>query len=124
MSLLGIKNFDISIVLADDDLIGSLNSRYLSHRCPTDVIAFCFGDGNTDSVLEGELYLGVEEITRNSFKYKTNFWWELCFCLAHGILHLLGYTDYDKDSQSYMYKEQLRILKQIGLADCGEKDGR
>lgn len=113
--------------MGDKD-IKRINSKFLSHNYPTDVITFklnndiCLNSGSMPSLLdsdkakltngevkaapykniEAEIYIGIEEIRRNSVFYKTTFYQEIKRVIIHGTLHLVGFQDNSKAKRKEM----------------------
>ncbi|MBI4845452.1 MAG: rRNA maturation RNase YbeY [Candidatus Omnitrophica bacterium] len=111
----GIENSEISVLLVDDKLISELNNKYLNKNSPTDVLAFRMHDGDFSSIhpeLLGDVVISVETAMFQARKLNKVFIHEVYLYLAHGILHLLGYTDTTKKGFSEMKKNQERILRE------------
>ena len=85
-----IKKASINVILVDDDIIKSMNSQYLTHDYPTDVISFNIDD---DPVLLGEIYISVDTAKRQAEEFKVSLTNELKRLAIHGTLHLIGYED-------------------------------
>lgn len=46
-----------------------------------------------ESPLLGEVIVNKDEVLRNAEMYHVSYAQELARCVAHGVLHLMGYTD-------------------------------
>jgi len=100
--------------LVGDAVIRDLNKKYLNKDRPTDVLAFRMQDGDFRDLnpqLLGDIVVSVETATRRSRNLKTSFEYELYLYLAHGLLHLLGYTDMTKKGAQKMQRIQKELLK-------------
>jgi len=75
-------------VLTDDAMLKSLNSQYRSKELPTDVLSFPFDEAD----FLGEVYISIERAEIQAKQYGASLDEELERLVAHGILHLLGYT--------------------------------
>ena len=106
---LGWKQAGLSVLLVSDRKIRVYNKRYLRHDRPTDVIAFGYGNG------QGDLIISLDTTARQAVEYGNSFFYELCFYLCHGILHLMGYDDHTAKEARRMEKKQAAILKKIGV---------
>ena len=108
------KPDNINIIFMDDGDITRINSKFLSHKYPTDVISFKLNDRPTGeltpSLIEAELYIGIEEVRRNSLFYKTKFYQEIKRVIIHGALHLIGFKDNNKTQQDEMRAWEDRFL--------------
>jgi len=95
-------------------MIQELNKKYLNKNRPTDVLAFRMQDGDFrdfNPQLLGDIVISVETATRRARNLKTSCEYELYLYLAHGLLHLLGYTDTTKKGAQAMQRIQKEILK-------------
>jgi len=88
--------------------ITHINVQYLNHDYPTDVISFRLNEGIK---VEGELYIGVEEVKRNSVFFKTKFYDEIKRVIIHGALHLIGYEDDTIKKRNQMKELEDKFLK-------------
>ena len=104
------ESCELSVLLVDDETIQGLNRAYLGKDAPTDVISFYQNEpGETGDVL-GDVVISVETAERQSREYGETLDEELEVLLGHGILHLLGYTDYTEEMASRMAERLEEIL--------------
>jgi len=94
----------INIIFMNDHNIKSINSKFLAHNYSTDVISFKLNQVKAGShkIIEAEIYIGVEEVKRNSLLYKTKFYHEIKRVIIHGTLHLVGFNDNTKIKRDKM----------------------
>ena len=112
----------LSIVLLDDQGIAELNRRLLGRDGPTDVIAF---EAEEDPEgLSAEIYVNVEAAARQGEEYGLGFEGELCFLVAHGVLHALGFSDADERERQEMFALQEQVLEMLGIKDGPRSSGR
>lgn len=98
---------DFAFVFCDDMYLLDINRRFLDHDTFTDVITF---DYSNDEVVSGEVFISIDRLRENSYKYNTEFLDELRRVMAHGVLHLLGYDDKsDEDSKRMRAKEEEKM---------------
>jgi rRNA maturation RNase YbeY len=105
-------NFNISsltINFISFELITKINTSYLDHHYSTDIITFNY-TGN-HSLLDGELYISIEDACNNAKKYGISAINEYFRLVIHGILHLLNYDDLNKDDKMIMKKMENKLLK-------------
>tara|TARA_Y100000591_G_C21749903_1_gene654154 strand:- start:240 stop:668 length:429 start_codon:yes stop_codon:yes gene_type:complete len=100
----------IDFTFVDDDYMISLHKTYLNDATQTDIITF-----NLESSIKplGDIYICVDEAKRNADHLKTSFENEIKHLILHGILHLIGYTDYNPFEKTYMIDEQTRLITLI-----------
>ena len=87
----------INIVFTSDDYLLELNKKYLARDYLTDVIAF---DYTENQVVAGDLFISVQRVKENAEKFSVTFKEELKRVMAHGVLHLVGYTDSNASEKS------------------------
>ena len=104
---------DVSFV--GDRMMRSLNRSYHNCDCPTDVLAFDYGDKFADIIIS------LDTARRNSKTYKTSFKNEILLYLIHGILHLAGYNDANTKDRKRMYDKQEEIFESVKLKAKSEK---
>lgn len=95
MKYLGLQG-DLSLVLAADAKLRSLNRDYRQHDKPTDVLTFTAPKMMNSSL--GEIFINLKDCARPSkykelFDFKPSRDYLLYFLLIHGLLHLAGYSD-------------------------------
>lgn len=88
-----IDRADIQINLVDDAYMIQLNRTYLKKESTTDVLSFDLTEDTPAAGLEGEIYIGLEQVKRQAADYQVTFENELQRMVVHGILHLVGYDD-------------------------------
>ena len=132
------KPDNINIVFMDDNDIATINSKFLEHNYPTDVISFKLNDiadeenlmhesfpsnmrENTSdkkttleeqnyTLIEGEIYIGVNQAKHNSTFYGTKFYDEIKRVIIHGALHLIGFEDTNDVQKEEMTKWEDHFL--------------
>lgn len=111
----------LNIALLDDEGIQGLNSRYLGHNWPTDVLAFPPGDdldisGGPSLEDLGDIAISVETALRQAEEYGHSLEAELVLLVSHGVLHLLGYDD-TPDRVAEMREKENEVLKALGFSE-------
>lgn len=105
---LDLERVSLSVVFVDPETIRDYNRTYRQTDAYTDVMAF---PGEGDYL--GDLVLCPQIIEENALEFGFSFEEELRFVLVHGVLHLLGYTDYTPEEKQQMYEKQREILRRI-----------
>ncbi len=101
----------ISIVLVSDEYITQLNKQFLDKNKPTDVLAFPWNE----DYLWGEVYISVDRAQEQSKYYQVNFTQELARLIIHGMLHLMGYDDQQRDTKISMENREEFYLEKMNM---------
>ncbi len=88
-----------------------INVKYLGHNYFTDIITFNYSEQS--NILDGELYISYEEAENNAKKYRVPSKFEYFRLVIHGILHLLGYDDQNKNAKLVMKRLENNLLKKF-----------
>lgn len=107
----------LTIVLADEEQMQTLNRDFSGKDIPTDVLSF--PDGTVDPDLNmmyfGDIIIAVpiaEEQAKRAEHAINN---ELMLLTVHGTLHLLGFDHILPQEKDRMWAHQERILAQLGI---------
>ncbi len=103
---------EISIIFTDNKHILSINKDYLKHSYYTDVITF---NNSRKSMVQGDIFLSVEQIATNATKYGTSYDEELIRVIIHGILHLIGYDDVNLQDRVVMKSKEEEYVKAVNM---------
>lgn len=82
----------VSLVFTDDVRMLLLNTAYLGHDYPTDVLSFPL-EVSKGTILEGEVYVNLDQARRQAAEYRVSERLEIRRLVVHGLLHLAGYQD-------------------------------
>lgn len=95
---LGRENCEVHLLIAGDDRLQELNSRFLGLDRATDVLSFPDGELlPTGTVLLGEIAVSLDAARRQARELGHGVVRELEELVLHGTLHLLGY-DHVRDT--------------------------
>ena len=100
-----IKN--LTYIFCSDDYLLNINKQFLNHDYYTDIITFPYHEG---SDIEGEIYISLDRITDNAIKQKVSFENELFRVIAHGLLHLIGFSDKTPKQKKLMREEEDKAI--------------
>lgn len=108
---------ELSVVIGDDEWIQELNRRYLNRDRPTDVMAFPQDAGPPGSApLLGDVAISAETAARQAEELGHSFAEEMELLLAHGILHLTGWSDDTPARRRRMMERSRQVLAQARTA--------
>jgi probable rRNA maturation factor len=105
-------NFDLDTLVINfvsTEEIININREYLNHNYSTDIITFNYSE--TKSVIDGEIYISVDEVILNARKYGSDLKEEIIRMVTHGILHLLGYDDKNRTDKFRMKRIEDKLVK-------------
>ena len=94
---------EIAFIFCRDEYLLDKNIKYLNHNTFTDVITF---DYCIDDIISGDIFISIERVKENSRIYEIPFLKELDRVMIHGLLHLLGYNDKEKNDSDRMTKKE------------------
>jgi probable rRNA maturation factor len=108
---------NISIALADDDLLHQLNLKFREMDKPTNVLSFPCEQLSNECDL-GDIAISIDTIKRESHEYCIPILAHIAHILVHGLLHLLGYDHQKKDEEIIMQNLEREILASLGYNMC------
>ncbi len=94
---------EISYVFCSDNYLLKINTNYLKHNTLTDIITFDYSLGMQ---INTEIYISIDRVKVNAEKFNTTFENELHRVIIHGVLHLCGYKDKDKEERVIMRNKE------------------
>ncbi len=108
MQLMDFELGNLNYIFCDDDYLLQINQEYLNHDTYTDIITF---DYSNEVEISGDVFISVERVKENSRTYKVTEVEEMKRVMAHGILHLLGYTDKSDQERAKMRELELELMR-------------
>jgi probable rRNA maturation factor len=109
--------YRINIVFVSDSRIRAYNRKYLGRDRATDVLAFPDDEGSyilsaeKEKVLSGDIAISSDRAYKNAGIYGVTFREEIDRYVAHGILHLAGYTDTCPSDRRKMGEKEDEIIR-------------
>ena len=92
---------EVSLVIVGEARMRKLNKKYRGKNRVTDVLAFDYG----------ELFICLPQAKKQAKRLGHSLEQELATLLIHGILHLAGYSDENKEDYNKMVKKQEEIWR-------------
>jgi probable rRNA maturation factor len=108
----------IAVVLVDDREIQRMHRDFMDIDEPTDIMTFP-ADPDADGYRGGDLVISVETAGANALDQGHSKAHEVEFLIAHGVLHLLGWTDGTSEDRAAMLDRQRAILSGMDQAGSG-----
>lgn len=85
-----------------------VNVKYLNHNYTTDIITFSYSENL--SILDGDIFISVEDVRQNAKKYNCTFQLEVLRVIIHGILHMIGFDDKNSKDKLKMKKMENSLV--------------
>jgi len=117
LEALEINNWDLSLLLCDDQRIQQLNREFRDKDEPTDVLSF---EQDTegfpllgDRIYPGDIVISLDTLDKNAQYFKVDREEEFKRLIIHGILHLDGWDHSDNSPEQEMLIYQEKILQRV-----------
>ena len=101
---------NLNFLFVDDKEMLKYNKKYLQHESYTDIITF---DNSLNNKIAGDIVISLERVNENAKYYQVGYNYELGRVMAHGLLHLLGYNDKNKEEKIIIRKKENYYLKNL-----------
>lgn len=104
------NEYEISLLITDDETIRKYNKEYRNKDRATDVLSFPM----EDDIILGDVAISFETAKRQSEEAEINIDREVAFLFIHGLLHLLGYDhETSQEDEEEMFALHEKILKKL-----------
>lgn len=104
------NDYEISLLMTDDEVIREYNNQYRGKDKATDVLSFPMEEGN----ILGDIAISYDTAKRQAEENEINIDRETAFLFIHGLLHLLGYDhETSQEDEKEMFELQEKILKKL-----------
>ena len=108
------ENQELSVLLADDKKIRTLNKQYRGQDRATDVLSFSQNEEEEEkklnSHLMGDVVISTVTAKRQAAEHGLTLEEEIVLLLIHGILHLLGFDHERSNEEACHMKQKTREL--------------
>ena len=119
------RSVELSIRLASDEEVRSLNAEWRGRDKPTNVLSFpmvepaAIADGTRESpeMMLGDIVLAHGICASEAAEKAIPLERHAAHLLVHGTLHLLGYDHHDDAAAADMESRETRALARLGIAD-------
>lgn len=111
---------EVSLALANDEVVQNLNRDFRGQDKPTNVLSFEGDDGFDlpgEPRILGDVVLALETCQREAHEQQKSFQDHLTHLVVHGVLHLLGYDHIDDEDAQEMETLETDILARLNIAD-------
>ena len=98
----------LNFLFVDDKEMLKYNKKYLQHESYTDIITF---DNSLNNKIAGDIVISLERVNENAKYYQVSYNYELERVMAHGLLHLLGYNDKNREEKGIIRKKENYYLE-------------
>ncbi|MGE0489141.1 MAG: rRNA maturation RNase YbeY [Vulcanimicrobiota bacterium] len=110
---------ELSLVMADDEIIRELNRDYRGIDKATDVLSFAQDEGpafpQSGLRLLGDVIVSIDTVRRQAASNGVAFERELAWVVCHGVLHLLGYDHQNDEEHAQMVALENQALQELGF---------
>jgi probable rRNA maturation factor len=116
---------EVSVVIADNALLQSLNRQYRDKDAPTDVLSFSYLEaadqipGEEKEFAVGDIYISIERARDQAAEAGHSLRRETTLLAVHGLLHLLGFDHDDETNSGAMQKQERAALEKYDLIFAG-----
>jgi probable rRNA maturation factor len=105
----GFKINNLNYIFCSDEYLHKINLEYLDHDTFTDIITF--DNSESESIIEGDIFISIERVRENSETLNTVFDEELKRVIVHGLLHLCGYDDHSVEEKAEMRRLESEYIE-------------
>jgi rRNA maturation RNase YbeY len=108
----------VDYIFCSDEYILGINRQFLKHDYYTDIITFNLAPKGQP--VSAEIYISVDRIKENARGLKVTGKDEVLRVMFHGVLHLCGYKDKNKEQIREMRAKEDFYLKRFGSQGLGK----
>lgn len=112
--------YEVSVVLTNDQRIRQLNAKYRKKDKPTNVLSF----PQDHEILLGDIILSYETIQREAEEQQKSFLHHLQHLCVHGFLHLLGHDHEEDEEAEEMEACEIKICKALNIGNPYQYDDK
>ena len=110
-----VNSAELTIRIVDEKESTYLQNKYCRKQGPTNVLSFPVEiDPQFNSSLLGDIIICAPVIAKEAVSYNKGLWAHWAHMVAHGTLHLLGYTHDSTPEAEVMERIETEILIKLG----------
>lgn len=129
------KDFDINIMIVDNEYIKEINSKHRGIYSATDCLSFpllSYKEGHVfkeqyadyefkefeldeGKITLGDILISAEKAKSQSLEFGHEFNREIIYLTIHSILHLLGYDHMECEEKEKMRAREKEIIRLVGI---------
>lgn len=103
------KIIDLNYIFCNDEYLYRINVEYLDHKTYTDIITF--DNSEEEKQIEGDIFISIDRVRENSVSLQVPIQDELSRVISHGLFHLMGYKDKNKEEAEMMRSKEEFAIK-------------
>ena len=109
--------FELNIILTDKSKMIKLNKIYKNKQSDTDVLTFIskISNKNVGKILYCDIFFSIDTIEKFVKKNNITLYDHFNHLLIHSFLHINGYNHNNLKQFNKMKKEEIRLLKKVGI---------
>ncbi len=101
------KELELNILFSDDMSIANLNKQFRHKDEPTNILSFYGYEGD----ILGDIIISVETMEKEANDKNEDIFSYMLFLIAHGFLHLTGYTHETMEKYDKMVELQNNLIE-------------
>jgi probable rRNA maturation factor len=111
------KTFDeCSLYFIDEERITLMHDQFFNKKTPTDCISFPMDTGDEPHYkILGEVFVCPLIAKKYAKAHGVDVYTELSTYVVHGLLHLLGYKDHEKQLKKMMDQKQDELIESLKI---------
>lgn len=130
-------NCEVNLTFTDNNGIREINRDYREMDLPTDVLSFPMVpyespadfsileedmirissfNPETEELLLGDIIISLERAKEQAEEYGHSLKREICFLVAHSMLHLFGYDHMEEEEREIMEQKQRDVLDALNIS--------
>lgn len=114
-AVIDISQYEVSVLLTDDDFIWQLNKNYRGVDKPTNVLSFPAPKMDAPVPPLGDIVLSLNTIKKEAIEQGKTFESHLIHLIIHGSLHLTGYDHISDGDAEQMEAKEIELMKNLGF---------
>lgn len=110
------KDFYVSFLITNNEVIHKINKDYRNMDKPTDVISFAYNETENDGPVEiiGDIIISIDKVREQAKEFGHSDVREFYYLLTHGMLHILGYDHIIENEKESMREKEEKYLNDYG----------